>query len=109
MNYLIWGVIALVLSVLFGIFIIPMLRRLKFGQEIREEGPAWHASKSGTPTMGGIIFILSIIVTLVAMFVWTASDGISMGNTVDLVLVILLSLAFGACLLYTSPSPRDRG
>ena len=46
--------------------------------------------------MGGIIFILSIIVTLVAMFVWTASDGISMGNTVDLVLVILLSLAFGA-------------
>ena len=96
MNYLIWGVIALVLSVLFGIFVIPMLRRLKFGQEIREEGPAWHASKSGTPTMGGIIFILSIIVTLVAMFVWTASDGISMGNTVDLVLVILLSLAFGA-------------
>lgn len=96
MNYLIWGVIALVLSVLFGIFIIPMLRRLKFGQEIREEGPAWHASKSGTPTMGGIIFIMSIIVTLVAMFVWTASDRISMGNTVDLVLVILLSLAFGA-------------
>lgn len=96
MNYLIWGVIALVLSVLLGIFVIPMLRRLKFGQEIREEGPAWHASKSGTPTMGGIIFILSIIVTLVAMFVWTASDGISMGNTVDLVLVILLSLAFGA-------------
>lgn len=96
MNYLIWGVIALVLSVLFGIFVIPMLRRLKFGQEIREEGPAWHASKSGTPTMGGIIFILSIIVTLAAMFVWTASDGISMGNTVDLVLVILLSLAFGA-------------
>ena len=96
MNYLIWGVIALVLSVLFGIFIIPMLRRLKFGQEIREEGPAWHASKSGTPTMGGIIFIMSIIVTLVAMFVWTASDGISMGNTVDLVLVVLLSLAFGA-------------
>ena len=40
MNYLIWGVIALVLSVLFGIFVIPMLRRLKFGQEIREEGPA---------------------------------------------------------------------
>lgn len=53
MNYLICGVIALVLSVLFGIFVIPMLRRLKFGQEIREEGPAWHASKSGTPTMGG--------------------------------------------------------
>ena len=86
MNYLIWGVIALVLSVLFGIFVIPMLRRLKFGQEIREEGPAWHASKSGTPTMGGIIFILSIIVTLVVCLDSVRRDfygkysGFSFGN-----------------------------
>lgn len=69
---------------------------IKIRSGIREEGPAWHASKSGNADNGRIIFILSIIVTLVAMFVWTASDGISMGNTVDLVLVILLSLAFGA-------------
>ncbi len=41
---------------------IPVLRRLKFGQEIREIGPSWHKSKSGTPTMGGVIFIASTIV-----------------------------------------------
>ena len=37
-----------------GFGIIPMLRRLKFGQTIREEGPKAHAKKSGTPTMGGV-------------------------------------------------------
>jgi len=45
---------------------IPMLRRLKFGQSIREEGPQSHMKKAGTPTMGGIIFLLSIITTTVA-------------------------------------------
>ena len=37
--------------------ILPALRRLKAGQEIREVGPRWHASKAGTPTMGGLMFI----------------------------------------------------
>ena len=37
--------------------ILPALRRLKAGQEIREVGPKWHASKAGTPTMGGLMFI----------------------------------------------------
>lgn len=41
-----------------GIFLIPWLRRLKFGQQIRHEGPARHQSKAGTPTMGGIMFVL---------------------------------------------------
>jgi phospho-N-acetylmuramoyl-pentapeptide-transferase len=44
---------------------IPFLRRLKFGQSIREEGPKSHQKKSGTPTMGGLVFLLSIIITTV--------------------------------------------
>ncbi|WP_272999540.1 phospho-N-acetylmuramoyl-pentapeptide-transferase [Hydrogenibacillus schlegelii] len=40
---------------------IPLLRRLKFGQAIRDEGPAWHAGKAGTPTMGGVIFIVAAL------------------------------------------------
>ena len=40
--------------------ILPALRRLKAGQEIREVGPRWHASKAGTPTMGGLMFITGI-------------------------------------------------
>jgi len=43
--------------------IIPFLRRLKFGQPIREDGPREHLKKSGTPAMGGIIFLISIVIT----------------------------------------------
>ena len=43
-----------------GIPVIPMLKRLKFGQTIREIGPAWHKSKEGTPTMGGVLIIIGV-------------------------------------------------
>lgn len=43
--------------------LIPFLKRLKFGQYIREEGPQSHQKKSGTPTMGGIVIVLSIAIT----------------------------------------------
>ena len=43
-------------------FIIPLLRRLKFGQQILEEGPNWHKKKQGTPTMGGVAFIVAIAI-----------------------------------------------
>lgn len=59
--------IVLSLSFLFAVILcplfIPFLRRLKFGQSIREEGPKSHQKKSGTPTMGGIVIVLSILVT----------------------------------------------
>ena len=45
--------------------LIPVLRRLKFGQEIREEGPSWHAKKSGTPTMGGIAIAASVVLSMI--------------------------------------------
>lgn len=57
---------AFAIGIVAGYFLIPVLLRLKFGQEIREIGPNWHKKKSGTPTMGGVIFILAAsIVTLV--------------------------------------------
>lgn len=43
--------------------LIPFLKKLKFGQFIREEGPQSHQKKSGTPTMGGIVIVLSIAIT----------------------------------------------
>lgn len=55
------------ITVVLSPFFIPFLKRLKFGQSIREEGPASHQKKSGTPTMGGIIILLSIIVTTLIM------------------------------------------
>ena len=47
--------------------ILPALRRLKAGQEIREVGPQWHKTKAGTPTMGGLMFIAGIGASILAV------------------------------------------
>lgn len=59
------ALIAFVLALILGKLFIPMLRALKAGQSIRQVGPKWHNSKAGTPTMGGIIFILAAAAALV--------------------------------------------
>ena len=55
------------ITVLLSPIFIPFLKRLKFGQSIREEGPKSHQKKTGTPTMGGVMILLSIIVTTIVM------------------------------------------
>ena len=47
--------------------ILPALRRLKAGQEIREVGPKWHATQAGTPTMGGLMFIVGTAISILVM------------------------------------------
>lgn len=81
--------ISFIISVLLAPILIPILRRLKFGQSIREEGPKSHMKKAGTPTMGGIIFLISIIATTVIV-----------GNLNDLfttqsVVLLLVLIGFG--------------
>ena len=66
MQLCIIAVCAFVLSAIFGKLVIPALRALKAGQSIREVGPSWHEGKSGTPTMGGIMFILAAALCTVA-------------------------------------------
>lgn len=56
-------IIAFIISVVLGPVIIPFLRKLKFGQTVRDDGPQSHLKKNGTPTMGGIIFLISVILT----------------------------------------------
>lgn len=56
-------VISFLITVLISPILIPFLKRLKFGQSIREEGPKSHFAKSGTPTMGGLMIIFSITTT----------------------------------------------
>ncbi|WP_054949474.1 phospho-N-acetylmuramoyl-pentapeptide-transferase [Numidum massiliense] len=58
-------IVAFLMTVIIAPLFIPVLKRMKFGQEIREEGPKAHYKKAGTPTMGGIIFLLSL--TLVSV------------------------------------------
>ena len=55
------------ISLILGPIIIPMLHKLKFGQNIREEGPKSHLKKAGTPTIGGLIFLISIIIVMLVM------------------------------------------
>ena len=59
--------IAFLISVITGPVIIYGLRRLKFGQHVREDGPLSHLKKTGTPTMGGVIFLFSLLVTSLFM------------------------------------------
>ena len=63
MTVWICTICAFAIGITAGFFLIPALIRLKFGQEIREIGPKWHKKKAGTPTMGGIIFIIAALVT----------------------------------------------
>ena len=58
--------LAFIVSATMGKLMIPFLRRLKFGQTINDIGPTWHKNKQGTPTMGGIMFIIGIVVSATA-------------------------------------------
>ncbi|MCD4838434.1 MULTISPECIES: phospho-N-acetylmuramoyl-pentapeptide-transferase [Neobacillus] len=82
-------IMAFLISVLLSPVFIPFLRRLKFGQSIREEGPKSHQKKSGTPTMGGIMILFSIIITTVVM------TGKFSEPTVKTYLLLLVTVGFG--------------
>ncbi|MCI9468740.1 MAG: phospho-N-acetylmuramoyl-pentapeptide-transferase [Oscillospiraceae bacterium] len=74
-----------------GAFLVPFLRKIKAGQMIKEIGPSWHKSKSGTPTMGGIMFI----VAATAACLTAGYDAIRSGEFGHVV-CLLLALVFGA-------------
>ena len=54
---------AFAIAALLGTVYVPWLRKIKAGQEIKEIGPNWHKSKAGTPTMGGLIILISTAAT----------------------------------------------
>ncbi len=74
-NVLVAFFISLGVTAISGAIIIPILRRIKAGQSIREVGPKWHMTKQGTPTMGGIIFILGITAAVVFTGIEKLMDG----------------------------------
>lgn len=66
--YLLFGLaISFLSTLILAPLIIPMLHRLHFGQYIREEGPKSHQKKAGTPTMGGVIFLIALIIGVLVM------------------------------------------
>lgn len=84
-------IIAFLVSSGVGAFLVPYLRRIKAGQAIREDGPRWHMSKSGTPTMGGLMFIAAVAVVCLTVGFQSMLEG-DYGHIVCLA----LALVFGA-------------
>ncbi|MFC3040243.1 phospho-N-acetylmuramoyl-pentapeptide-transferase [Virgibacillus xinjiangensis] len=83
--------IAFLITVLLSPIIIPFLRRLKFGQSIREEGPQSHMKKTGTPTMGGVMIVFSITATSLIM-AWKAGEA---GVGYELWLLLFVLVGYG--------------
>ncbi len=84
---LISAVIAFAVTAVVGKFLVPFLRRVKAGQSIKTDGPTWHMSKQGTPTMGGIMFIVGIAAAILLALV--------MGGDTTGLLVFAFALVFG--------------
>ena len=95
MSSLLTLVVALVVTLVFGPVFIPWLRKLKFGQEIREEGPKWHQKKSGTPTMGGIMFIVAMAIAILVTTVIFAMNGNFNTTYARCIVLFVISLGFG--------------
>ncbi len=69
--------LSFLLTVIAGKIILPILRAKKVGQIIREDGPTWHMGKSGTPTMGGISFIIPFLICMVAVAIFMSVRGLA--------------------------------
>lgn len=65
-STLVAAIVAFAVTAISGKFFIPYLRKLKYGQTILDIGPKWHKSKQGTPTMGGVMFILGAILGIIS-------------------------------------------
>lgn len=95
-------VVAVLVSLLvtwaLGFWLIPLLRKIKFGQTINEIGPRWHKAKQGTPTMGGFMFILGSSIGVLCAYpvlsVYLA--GQKTGELGTLVLAVFTTMAFSA-------------
>ena len=87
LRVIITGIACAILTGGIGYVLIPMLRALKAGQSIREEGPIWHNYKAGTPMMGGLMFIFGGLLCLLGNAFFMEDYSVF--------LVMLLSLCFG--------------
>lgn len=82
--------ISFIFSLIIGHFLIKELKELKFGQTVREDGPQSHVTKNGVPTMGGLMFILSTIVTIIILGLF---GTIHYGYHIAMALVIFVGYA----------------
>ena len=86
--------ISFLVSVILGFIIIPALKKLKVGQIERDDGPKSHLKKQGTPTMGGVIIIIAMIIVVFGIYVY-----LSINNQIDvaekIIPLLILTIGFG--------------
>ena len=86
--------ISFITAIILGIIIIPILRKLKVGQIERDDGPQTHLKKQGTPTMGGIIMILAMIIVVTGTYIFLIYNN--QGDIANKLLpILLLTIGFG--------------
>ncbi len=86
--------ISFVATVILALIIIPILKKIKIGQIEREDGPKSHLVKQGTPTMGGIIFMISIIICVTGAYMYLHYTGNS-ETAQNLLPILCLTIGFG--------------
>lgn len=101
----IWTLIAsfssFFITMILGIWMIPFLRKIKYGQTILEIGPSWHKSKEGTPTMGGIMFIIGILVsTIVCVLLFYSTHSVDLDLNVSKDTTVRIFAGLGMAFLY---------
>ena len=84
----VYAMLSLLITFVLVPILIPTLKRMKFGQSIREEGPQSHMKKTGTPTMGGLTFLISIIITSVVAIIFVDHSN-------PIILLLFVTLGFG--------------
>ncbi len=87
--------ITFIISIILATIIIPMLKKLKVGQIERDDGPASHLKKQGTPTMGGIIIIIAMIISVIGAYIYLLITG-RVDIAKNLIPLLLLTIGFGA-------------
>jgi phospho-N-acetylmuramoyl-pentapeptide-transferase len=105
MDTMIYAIlVSFIISLAAGYAGVPLLKRLKFGQQVRDDGPKTHLSKAGTPTMGGIIFVIAFIATTLIFstgslqFVWFAlavSVGFCLIGLMDDLIIVVRKRSMG--------------
>ena len=87
-------IIAFIVAIILGFLIIPILKKLKVGQIERDDGPQSHLKKQGTPTMGGIIMIIAMILVVTGSYVYLTIQG--QNETANrLIPMLILTIGFG--------------
>ncbi len=87
-------IITFIIAIILGFLIIPILKKLKVGQIERDDGPQSHLKKQGTPTMGGIIIILAMILVVTGTYIYLIMQ--SQNDTANrLIPMLILTLGFG--------------